>query len=202
MPSLANSSCESGANVTCTWTSGSSRGTCAKSGNGASLPGNRYGTYAITCTATDAAGNVSAPVAFSVTVLQPLTIQYPAAALGRQQHRQQCRQARVHRAEQGAALRVRHQRHDDGVGDRQARDDLRGERRRRLHPQTITSCTDTPDSGGVMKLDGSNYRYNLSTKGLSATAGIPAFYQENFTVAYKSAPHVVVGTDTVQLDIK
>ena len=53
-----------------------------------------------------------------------------------------------------------------------------------------------------MTLDGSAYRYNLSTKGLSVTASVPAFYQVNINVAYKSSPSVVVGSDAIQLDIK
>ena len=68
--------------------------------------------------------------------------------------------------------------------------------------KTIATCTDAADSGGVMILDGANYRYNLSTKGLSVTTGSPAFYQETITAAYRSAPSVVVGTDKIQLDIK
>jgi type 1 fimbria pilin len=52
--------------------------------------------------------------------------------------------------------------------------------------ETVAVCNDAPDSGGVMILDGSHYRYNLSTKGLAPTAGVPAFYQESITAAYKS----------------
>jgi len=68
--------------------------------------------------------------------------------------------------------------------------------------KTVLTCNDPFDTSGVMTLDGAFYRYNLSTKGLSVTAGVPAFYQENITVAYQSAPSVVVGTDKIQLDIK
>jgi hypothetical protein len=187
--------------VTCTWTQGSSHGTCAKSGTGASLPGNRYGAYAISCTAKDAAGNMSAPVAFTVTVLQPLTIKIQPPLSG-----------------------------DNGTVNNVVKLGSTVPNKVRLYAcgtnvtttasvtvklgttymasggvstsQTITTCTDTPDTGGVMKLDGSNYRYNLSTKGLSVTAGIAAFYQENITVAYKSAPNVVVGSDNIQIDLK
>jgi type 1 fimbria pilin len=68
---------------------------------------------------------------------------------------------------------------------------------------TVTSTTTSAaDTSGVMVLDGSNYRYNLSTKGFAVTAGVPAFYQESVSVAYKSAPSVVVGTDAIELDTK
>jgi hypothetical protein len=53
-----------------------------------------------------------------------------------------------------------------------------------------------------MTPDGANYRYKLSTKGFLVTADVPAFYQENITVADKSAPSVVVGPDTIQIDTK
>jgi hypothetical protein len=58
------------------------------------------------------------------------------------------------------------------------------------------------DVDGIMVLDGSNYRYNLDTKGLSTTGSDPGFYQETITVAYKSAPSVVVGSDAIQIDTK
>ena len=74
VPPLANASCESGTSVTCKWTSSGSAGTCAKSGTGASLPGNRAGVYNISCAAKDASGNASPAITFTVTVLQPLTI--------------------------------------------------------------------------------------------------------------------------------
>ena len=201
VPPLANSSCESGTNVTCTWTQGSSHGTCAKSGTGASLPGNRYGAYSISCTAKDAAGNSSPAVAFTVTVLQPLTIRIQPPLSG-----------------------------DNNTVDNVVKLNSTVPNKVRLYAcgtdvtrtasvtvklgttfmssggssttSTIATCTDVADSGGVMILDGSNYRYNLSTKGLSVTAGVPAFYQETITAAYRSAPTVVVGTDTIQIDIK
>jgi hypothetical protein len=58
------------------------------------------------------------------------------------------------------------------------------------------------DANGVMVFDGTYYHYNLDTKGLASTAGVPAFYQESITVAYNSAPGVVVGSDSIQLDTK
>lgn len=42
----------------------------------------------------------------------------------------------------------------------------------------------------------------VDTKGYSTTANVPGFYQENITVAYKSAPNIVVGSDTIQIDTK
>jgi hypothetical protein len=53
-----------------------------------------------------------------------------------------------------------------------------------------------------MIFEGTTYHYNLSTKGFSVTASVPAFYQENITFAYKSAPSVIVGSDAIQLDTR
>jgi hypothetical protein len=69
------------------------------------------------------------------------------------------------------------------------------------NPVTITS-NGAGDTNGMMTFDGMAYHYNLGTKGFSVTAGVPAFYQENITVAYQSAPSVVVGSDAIELDTK
>jgi hypothetical protein len=201
IPALANSSCESGTNVTCTWSLAGSRGTCAKSGRGASVPGNKYGAYAISCTAKDVAGNTSPVVTFTVTVLQPLTVkvQSPLAGdndtidnvvkLGSTVPTKVRLYACGSDVTRSASVTVKLATTHVASGGSSS-------------TQTIASYSDTPDTSGVMTLDGSNYRYNLATKGLSTTAGIPAFYQENISVAYKSSPGVVVGSDAIQLDIK
>jgi hypothetical protein len=187
--------------VTCTWTQGSSHGTCAKSGTGATLPGNRYGAYSVTCTAKDAAGNVSPAVVFMVTVLQPLTIRIQPPLSGDNN-------AVDNIVKLGSTVPNKVRLYACGTDVTRTASVVvklgttlmsSGGTTR---TQTIATCTDAPDTGGVMILDGSNYRYNLSTKGLSATAGVAAFYQENITAAYKSAPSVVVGTDTIQIDLK
>ena len=67
---------------------------------------------------------------------------------------------------------------------------------------TVPTFNGKGDVNGVMVLDGSNYRYNLDTKGYSTTADVPGFYQETITVTYKSAPSVVVGSDAIQVDTK
>jgi hypothetical protein len=201
VPPLASSACETGTNVTCTWTQGSSHGTCAKSGTGATLPGNRYGAYTISCTAKDAAGNVSPAVVFTVTVLQPLTIRIQPPLSGDNNSVDNIvklgstvpNKVRLYACgtdvtrTASVVVKIGTALMSSGGSTRM---------------QTLATYTDTPDTGGVMILDGSNYRYNLSTKGLSATSGVAAFYQENITAAYKSAPSVVVGTDTIQIDLK
>jgi hypothetical protein len=187
--------------VSCTWTLGGSHGTCSTSASGTSLPANRYGTFAVSCTARDQAGNASPPVAFTVTVLQPLAIrvQPPLSGdnntvnnvvkLGSTVPTKVRLYACGTNVTKTAAVTVKLATVYVASGGSNTN-------------QTIATYTDTPDTGGMMKLDGSNYRYNLSTKGLSPTAGVPAFYQENITAAYKSAPSVVVGSDTIQLDVK
>jgi hypothetical protein len=72
----------------------------------------------------------------------------------------------------------------------------------RAASRTVPTFNGKGDVDGVMVLDGSNYRYNLDTRGYSTTAGVPGFYQETITVAYKSAPNIVVGSDAIQIDTK
>ena len=67
---------------------------------------------------------------------------------------------------------------------------------------TVPTFNGKGDVNGIMVLDGSDYRYNLDTKGYSTTANIPGFYQETITVTYKSAPSTVVGSDAIQVDTK
>jgi hypothetical protein len=201
VPPLLNASCEGGTNITCSWTLAGNRGTCPRSGNGASLPGNRYGAYTISCTAKDGGGNVSAPVVFTVSVLQPLTIRIQPPLSGDNNTTDNVvklgstvpNKVRLYacgsEVTKTASVIVKLGTTYMSTGGS-------------TNTRTIAACTDAVDSGGVMILDGSNYRYNLSTKGLSVTAGNPAFYQEDITAAYKSAPAVVVGSDKIQLDIK
>ena len=201
VPALVSPSCEGGTNVTCTWTSGGSHGTCAKSSGGTSLPGDRTGAFTISCTAKDAAGNVSPPVVFTVTVLKPLTIRIQPPLSGDNN-------AVNNVVKLGSTVPTKVLLYACGTNVTKTASVTAKIGTTYVSSggattsKTVPLCNDTPDTGGVMTLDGAFYRYNLSTKGFSVTAGVAAFYQENITVAYKSAPSVVVGTDTIQLDIK
>ena len=201
MPGLVNPSCDGGTNVTCTWSSGGSHGNCATSASGTSLPGNRYGAFTVSCTAKDAAGNVSAPVVFTVTVLKPLEIRIQPPLAGDNNTVNN-----IVKAGSTVPNKVRLYACGSDV-TRTASvtvklDTTYVSSGGSTTTKTIATCTDAADSGAVMILDGANYRYNLSTKGLSVTTGSPAFYQETITAAYRSAPSVVVGTDRIQLDVK
>jgi hypothetical protein len=183
-PSLANGVCEAGTTVTCT-----------------PIPGNIYGPRPVTCTARDAGGNLSAPVTFTVTVLQPLTVRIQPPLVGDNNtvinvvkagstvpNKIQIFACNVNvttTAAVNAKLAVAY----TPTGGATA-------------TATIPAFNGKGDVNGVMVLDGSNYRYNLDTKGYSTTAGAPGFYQETITVAYKSAPNVVVGSDAIQIDTK
>jgi hypothetical protein len=203
LPTLASSSCETGTTVTCTAVLGRDHVPCtAKDAKTNSLPGNSYGANTVTCTAKDTGGNVSAPVTFTVTVLQPLTMRVQPPLSGDNDTVDNvvkdgstvptkvllyaCGVNVTAKASVVAKLSVTYMPSGGAaVGN----------------PVTTTS-NGAGDTNGVMTFDGTTYHYNLSTKGFSVTAGIPAFYQENITVAYKSAPSVVVGSDAIELDTK
>jgi hypothetical protein len=183
-PALANSSCEGGTSVTCT-----------------ALPGNGYGAHTVSCTAKDASGNVSAPVSFTVTVLQPLTIRIQPPLSGDNDTVDNvvkcgstvpnkillyaCGVEVTKTASVTAKLSVSYK----GSGGASV-------------ATSVPTSNGVGDANGVMVFDGTYYHYNLDTKGLASTAGVPAFYQESITVAYNSAPGVVVGSDSIQLDTK
>jgi hypothetical protein len=183
MPVVATS-CGTGATVTCT-----------------SIPGNSYGPQAITCTAKDASGNVSAPVSFTVTVLQPLTIKIQPPLGGDNDGVDNvvkdgsivpnkillyaCGAEVTKTAAVTATLGVTYKTTGGSSST-----------------SVVTTSNGIGDTGGVMIFDGTYYHYNLSTKGFSTTTGVPAFYQETISVAYQSAPSVIVGTDFIQVDTK
>ena len=184
VPLLANGVCEAGTAVTCT-----------------PIPGNSTGARTVTCTAKDAGGNVSAPVTFTVTVLQPLAVRIQSPLAGDNN-------AVINVVKAGSTVPNKVQLFACGVnvtttavGRCEARRDLHADRRGHRHRQRPT-FNGKGDMNGVMVLDGSSYRYNLDTKGYSTTVNSPGFYQETITVAYKSAPTVVVGSDAIQVDTK
>jgi hypothetical protein len=181
-PTLANGTCEAGTTVTCT-----------------SIPGNSYGAKPVTCTAKDASGNVSAAVSFTVTVLQPLTVvvQPPLAGdndtvdnivkagstVPNKVQLFACGVNVTTTASVVAKLAVAYT--PTGAAPVKA---------------TVPAFNGKGDANGVMVLDGANYRYNLDTRGYTTTGVGPAFYQETVTVAYKSAPNVIVGSDAIEVD--
>jgi hypothetical protein len=181
-PALANGTCEAGTTVTCT-----------------SIPGNSYGAKPVTCTAKDASGNVSAAVSFTVTVLQPLTVVVQPPLTGDNNTVDNIVKvgSTVPNKVQLLACGVNVTTTASVVVKLTVAYTPTG-------GATVTSIVPAfngkGDVNGVMVLDGANYRYNLDTKGYSTTASVPAFYQETVTVAYKSAPNVVVGSDAIEVD--
>ncbi|HVU52271.1 MAG TPA: HYR domain-containing protein [Polyangia bacterium] len=182
-PALVGS-CETGTKVTCT-----------------SVPGNAYGAHTVACTAKDAAGNVSAPVSFTVTVLQPLTVRVQPPLSGDND-------AVDNVVKDGSTVPVKVQLFACGVNVTKTAS-VTAKLAVASAPsggstttQTVVACSDAPNTNGVMVLDGASYHYNLSTKGYAVTAGLPAFFQLNVSVAYKSAPSVVVGSDAIELDTR
>jgi hypothetical protein len=181
-PTLAGLACDSATRVTCT-----------------AIPGNSYGAHAVTCKARDAHGNESAPVSFTVTVLQPLTVRVQPPLAGDNDTVDNVVKA-------GATVPVKVQLYACGANVTKTAPITAKLAVKSVASggssaaQTVVSCNDPPTTNGVMYLDGANYRYNLSTKGYAVTYGVPAFLQLNVTVAYKSAPSIVVGSDAIQLD--
>jgi hypothetical protein len=203
LPTLASSSCAGTATISCTAVLGGGHLSCgSKDAHNGTLPGNAFGAYTVTCTAKDTSGHVSPAVSFTVTVLQPITVRVQPPLSGDNDSVDNvvkvgstvptkvqlfaCGSNVTTRAAVTVKLAV------TSVSSGGA-----------STTTTVTSTTTSAaDTSGVMVLDGSNYRYNLSTKGFAVTAGVPAFYQESVSVAYKSAPSVVVGTDAIELDTK
>jgi hypothetical protein len=184
-PQVAGSSCQTGVTISCT-----------------PVPGNKYGANTVICTATNGAGTVSAPVSFRVTVLQPLTMRIQAPLAG-----DNASVDNVVKAGSTVPVKVLLFACGADVTTTAAVDGKLAVNYKTSGGSNTTATVTATSSGagdanGVMIFDGTHYRYNLSTKGYSATQGVPAFYQVNLSVAYKSAPGVVVGTDAIQLDVK
>jgi hypothetical protein len=165
------------------------------------VPGNSYGAHSVSCTATDSAGT-SSPVPFTVTVLQPLTIKIQPPLSGDNDTVDNvvkdgstvpnkillyaCGTNVTSSASVVAKLGVTYQ---QTGGSNNA-------------TTVTTTFNGAGDTNGVMVFDGTYYHYNLATTGFATTSGIPAFYQETITVAYQSAPSIIVGTDSIQIDTK
>lgn len=201
-PPLASASCEAGTTVACSWVSAGGRGACARTALGASLPGNSYGPHTVTCTATDASGNVSAPVSFTVTVVEPLTVRVLPPLSGDDDSVDN-----VVKAGSTVPTKVRLSRCGGADVTSQAPVIVKlGVTFQQSGGSSVVATTapsSAPsDSGGVMTLNGDHYQYNLSTKGDAVTAASPAFYQVNITAAYTAHPTVVAGSDALQLDLK
>jgi hypothetical protein len=183
-PPLANGMCEGGTSVTCT-----------------PIPGNSYGTRPVTCTARDAAGNASAPVTFNVTVLQPLTVRIQPPLSGDNNT-----VANIVKAGSTVPNKIQLFACATNVTTTAAvvakLDVAYAPTGGSSVTSTVATSNGKADKDGIMILDGSNYRYNLDTKGFSTTATGPGFYQETITVAYKTAPNVVVGSDAIQVETK
>jgi hypothetical protein len=182
-PTLAASSCP-GTTVACT-----------------PIPGDSYGAQVVTCTAQDASGTVSAPVSFTVTVLQPLTVQVQPPLIGNGGTVDNV-------VKRGSTVPVKARLFACGVNvTKTARVKVKlgvaydaGDG---TPPTPVqVDCDDGGDPGGVMKLNGANYLYNLSTKGYLKTINNPASYLGTINVAYKTAPAVIVGTDAIRLELK
>jgi hypothetical protein len=183
-PTLANASCEVGTTVSCT-----------------PIPGNSYGAHTVTCVATDASGNVSASVSFTVTVLQPLTVRIQPPLAGDNDTVDNVVKA-------GSTVPTKILLFACGVdvtatAPVNAKLDVtyKASGGTTVASPIVTS-NGAGDANGIMIFDGTYYHYNLATKGYATTAGMPGFYQESITVAYQSAPSVVVGSDKIQLDTK
>jgi hypothetical protein len=165
-----------------------------------SIPSNSYGVHTVTCTATNSAGT-SSPVSFTVSVLQPLTIKIQAPLSGDND-------AVDNIVKDGSIVPNKILLYACGtdVTKTAAVVAKLGVTYKTTGGTSTTSVVPTNngigDSNGVMVFDGTYYHYNLSTRGFSSTNGVPAFYQETISVAYQSAPTVVVGTDLIQVDTK
>jgi len=182
LPTLASASCETGMTVTCT-----------------ALSGKSYGVHTVTCKAKDASGNVSAAVTFTVTVLQLLTVRIQPPLSGDNDTIDNFVNGRFR--PRCATLCLRCERDDHGVGGREGRRDLRAERwcqcQQSRHDDLDRRCRH-------------ERRHDFRRHVLPLQPGyegllrdrVPPFYQENITVAYKSAPSVALGSDVIELDTK
>jgi hypothetical protein len=192
-PTLVNAGCEIGTTISCT-----------------RLPGASSGAHTITCTATDASGNVSAPVSFTVTVLPPLTMQIQSPLSGDATAASPDGSIdNVVKA--GSVVPVSVKLFNCGADvTTSAAVSVR------LGVSYKVNSSDPPnssvtlnysgigDSTGLMYLVGQQYHYNLSTKSyqVTATTGNPAYYAVTMNAAYDIAPNVVVGTDAVRIETR
>ena len=165
------------------------------------IPGNSYGARTVTCTAKDAGGNVSAPVTFTVTVLQPLTVRIQSPLVGDNN-------AVINVVKAGSTVPNKVQLFACGMNvtttaavDAKLGRGLHADRRGHRHG----------DRPRVQRQGRHERRHGPRREQLSLQPGHegllhdrqrPGFYQETITVAYKSAPSVVVGSDAIQVDTK
>jgi alpha-tubulin suppressor-like RCC1 family protein len=180
----ASDACQGSVPVTCT-----------------TAPGTHYGPNTVTCTAQDASGNTS-HATLTLIVLEPLAVRIQPPLAGdngtvanvvkdgstvpNKVLLLNCGGVDVTRtASVVAKLGVTYVPNGGAVV-----------------ADPVTSFNGAGDANGVMVFDGTYYHYNLSTKGYALTAGVPGFYRENITVAYQSAPSVVVGSDSIEIDTK
>lgn len=193
IPTLAATSCDAGTTIACT-----------------PVPADSLGVRTVTCTATDPSGNVSAPVSFTVTVLQPLELGIqppltgdatPAAPDGSVDNL----------VKKGSTVPVNVKLFACGA-DVTATAAVTV----RLGVTYKVNATDPPnsdvvldfngvgDSSGVMTLTGGQYHYNLSTKSYQVTGapGNSAYYVVAMTAAYNLAPGVIVGADSIRLETR
>jgi hypothetical protein len=165
-----------------------------------SIPGNSYGAHAVSCIATGP-GGTSAPVPFTVIVLPPLTIKIQPPLSGDNDTVDNV-------VKDGSTVPNKILLYTCGVDVTATAHVVAklGVAYKSTGGSSTTSAVATfngiGDTGGVMVFDGTYYHYNLSTTGFSSTSGVPGFYQETITVAYQSAPSVIVGTDAIQVDTK
>jgi hypothetical protein len=192
-PSVSNSGtnqCDAGAAVTCT-----------------TVLGNSFGDHVVTCSATDASGNVSNEVTFHVNVLQPLAIKIqpplsgdstPAAPNGSVDNI----------AKAGSTVPVQVAVYACGV-DVTATAPItlmQGvlSKQNASDPGTVVVPTfnGAGAADGAMVLTGNHYHYDLNTTGYAVTVSNAAFYQLNITASYNSNPNVIAGSDAIMLDTK
>jgi hypothetical protein len=164
------------------------------------IPGNSYGAHTVTCTATNSGGSSS--VSFTVTVLQPLTIKIQPPLAGDND-------AVDNVVKDGSTVPNKILLYACGTDVTShvsvvAKLGVTYKQTGGSNVSTTVAITSNGpgDSNGIMVFDGTYYRYNLATAGFSVTQGVPAFYQENITVAYQSAPNVIVSSDAIQIDTK
>jgi hypothetical protein len=166
-----------------------------------SIPGNSYGAHTVTCTATGP-GGTSAPVSFTVTVLQPLTIMIQPPLSGDNDTVDNI-------VKDGSTVPNKILLYGCGTDVTRsvsviATLGVTFQPKGGASNGTTVAITynGAGDTNGIMVFDGAHYHYNLATKGFAVTQGVPGFYQENIKVAYQSAPTVIVGTDAIQIDTK
>jgi hypothetical protein len=183
-PTVANAGCGAQATVSCT-----------------SIPGNSYGPHTVRCNATTASGSTSQAVTFTVSVLQPLTVQVQPPLYGDNDSRDNLVKA-------GSTVPTKVLLYACGTNVTTTAPVTAKLGVTFVPGGGATATVDVPsfngagDTNGIMVMDGTYYRYNVATSGFAVTANQPGFYQVSITVAYQSAPSVIVGTDAIQIDTK